>query len=117
MEEELLIKLGVSEVVHDERDYVNVMASELNISYDVSLTKTKIFEKYKSIVFNKFGKPDKYPCLIYRFTNDDNKTVAEFIYKKDISDVITKYKGLIKNLDSYVQKLTPKKKKEDTSFL
>lgn len=114
---ELIEKIELCDFVYDEKDYVNLMAAELNITYDHTLTKNNIFDKYKNTVIQRYGKPEKFPCLIFRKTNDFNKTEIEIIYKHDIMAELKQFKDIVKQYENILNKFKPKTSKKDTSFL
>ena len=116
MKLDVLIAVELGDVVKDEKEYVALMIKELNVPYDNTLTKSKIYDKYKSTIVQKYGKPTKYPCLVVNYNNENNDTVTEFIYKNDILAEQKALKEKIKKLDVVINKIAPKKK-NDFSFL
>lgn len=114
-----VVAVELGEIAKNEKDYVNIMVSELNISYDASLTKTKVYNQYKSTVINKFGKPDKFPCLVVNYNDENNNLVSEFFYKNDLKKDLKDLKDKVKKVEGVINKMTPNsnKKKDDFSFM
>jgi len=119
MKLDAMIAVELGDVVKDEREYVNLMIKELNIPFDGSLTKAKIYERYKGTILQKYGKPAKYPCLAVSYNNEHNETITEFLYKADLVVELKTLKEKVKRLDTAINKMLPNggKKKDDFSFL
>jgi hypothetical protein len=116
MKLDAVIAVELGDLVKDEKDYVSLMVKELNIPYDQSLTKNKIFDKYKSVIFQKYNKPNKYPCLVINYNNELNETVTEFLYKNDLLDSLKELKNKVKKIEAVYNKMSPPKKKDDFRF-
>lgn len=113
-----VIAVELGDIVKNEKDYINLMVSEMNISYDQSLTKAKIHKQYKDVVINKYGKPERYPCVVVNYNNEENELVTEIFYKNDLREELKDLKGKVKKIESVINKMTPnQKKKDDFSFL
>jgi len=117
MKIDAMIAVELGDVVKDEKEYISLMVKELNIPFDSSLTKAKIYERYKSTIIQKYGKPAKYPCLAVSYNNESNDTVTEFLYKADLESELKDLKAKVKKLELAMGKIAPKKKKDDYSFL
>lgn len=109
------IRLG--SVVKDDKDYVGIMVNGLNVSYDKSMSKSKVCDKYKAGIFQKYGKPEKYPCLVVCYNDDQNNIVAEFFYKNELVNYQKSVKATLKEIDSIVSQISPSKKKDSYRFL
>lgn len=112
-----IVGVELGEIIKDEKEYINTMIKELNIPIDSSLSKNKIYEKYKGTIIQKFKKPSKYPCIVVNYKNDQNEIITEFLYPSDLKEDIKEYKNKIKKLEQALNKMIPQKKKEDFSFL
>lgn len=119
MKLDVMIAVQLGEVVKDEKDYISLMVRELNVPYDKSLTKNKLVDKYKVIIFQRYGKPSKYPALVVTYNNDSNDTVTEFFYKNDLTGIIKETKDKLKLLDTTMTKLSANKPKNSygSSFM
>lgn len=116
MKLDAVIAVELGDLVKDDKDYISLMVKELNVLYDQSLTKIKIYEKYKTTIFQKYGKPSKYPCLVVNYNNEKNETVTEFFYKQDLSDSLKELKNKVKKIETVFNKMSPPKKKDDFKF-